>query len=83
MGLATGVIGMVINMLAGMLPWPIAIIVLIGAHTFNLGINALGAYVHSCRLQYIEFFTKFYEADGKPFVPLSADNKYVDIKDNQ
>ncbi|MDD2648153.1 MAG: V-type ATP synthase subunit I [Eubacteriales bacterium] len=83
MGLATGVIGMVINMLAGMLPLPFAIIVLLGAHTFNLGINALGAYVHSCRLQYIEYFTKFYEADGKPFVPLTADNRYVDIKDNE
>ena len=72
MGLATGVIGMVINLVAGML-WesPItmifAVLVFVGGHVFNLAINALGAYVHSCRLQYIEFFSRFYE-DGGPRV---------------
>ena len=43
------------------------------------GINALGAYVHSCRLQYIEFFGKFYEDGGKPFQPLRNQTKYVDL----
>ncbi|MEF9974480.1 MAG: V-type ATP synthase subunit I [Clostridia bacterium] len=84
MGLATGVIGMVINMLAGLLMGnPIgtvfAVIILIGGHTFNLAINALGAYVHSCRLQYIEFFGKFYESGGKDFRPLDNNTRYVEI----
>lgn len=84
MGLATGVIGMVVNMLAGLLMgspigWVLAIIVLVGLHTFNLFINALGAYVHSCRLQFIEFFGKFYEAGGRNFVPLSNQTRYVDM----
>ena len=84
MGLATGVIGMVINLVAGML-WesPItmifAVLVFVGGHVFNLAINALGAYVHSCRLQYIEFFSRFYEDGGREFKPLSNRTKYVDI----
>lgn len=86
MGLATGVIGMVFNLLIGMV-WSggiigkvIAAILFIVCHLFNLGINALGAYVHSCRLQYIEFFGKFYEDGGKPFRPLDMKTKYVSIQ---
>ena len=83
MGLATGVIGMVINQLVGMVVagGPIGMVlgavVFVFAHLFNAGINILGAYVHSCRLQYIEFFGKFYEDGGKPFVPLVENNRYV------
>ena len=77
---------MVFNILIGMV-WengPIGvifgIILFIACHGFNLGINALGAYVHSCRLQYIEFFGKFYEEGGKPFTPLTTKTKYVSIE---
>ncbi|MDI9504566.1 MAG: V-type ATP synthase subunit I [Clostridiales bacterium] len=83
MGLATGVIGMVVNILAGLLwgagpvGYVLAIAVLLGLHTFNLFINALGAYVHSCRLQFIEFFGKFYESGGRDFAPLREDTRYV------
>lgn len=86
MGLATGVIGMVINQLVGMvfngtiIGTIMGSILFVGAHLFNLGINALGAYVHSCRLQYIEFFGKFYEDGGVPFQPLSYKTRYVNIK---
>ena len=86
MGLATGVIGMVFNQLIGMI-WGAGIVgKVIGAvlfvfcHGFNLGINVLGAYVHSCRLQYIEFFGKFYEDGGRPFSPLTSKPKYVSIE---
>ncbi len=87
MGLATGVIGMVINQLVGMIfaggiiGKVFGILLFVGGHLFNAGINILGAYVHSCRLQYIEFFGKFYEEGGKPFVPLSENNRYVHIRD--
>ncbi len=87
MGLATGVIGMVINQLVGMV-FSAGIIgkilgagLFVGGHLFNAGINILGAYVHSCRLQYIEFFGKFYEDGGKPFMPLEENTRYVRIKD--
>ena len=43
------------------------IIVFVIGHVFNMAINLLGAYVHTCRLQYVEFFGKFYEGGGKPF----------------
>ena len=41
-------------------------------HLFNLAINLLGAYVHTCRLQYVEFFGKFYEGGGREFSPFKA-----------
>ena len=84
MGLATGVIAMVFNNVAGMFMNGVVgtiagILILVVGHAFNLGINALGAYVHTCRLQYIEFFGKFYEDGGKPFKPLTTQGKYVDF----
>lgn len=84
LGLATGVIATVINVMGSLLYGNIIgiivmIVILIGGHLFNLTINALGAYVHSSRLQYIEFFGKFYEAGGKAFNPAYMETKYVDI----
>ena len=55
------------------------ILVSIVGHLFNLAINMLGAYVHTCRLQYVEFFGKFYEGGGNPFKPFRENTKYVDI----
>lgn len=85
LGLATGVIAMVINTVAQML-WsagPVgivaAILVLLVGHYFNIIINVLGAFVHSSRLQYIEFFGKFYEAGGRAFLPLALRTKFTDI----
>lgn len=84
MGLATGVIGMVANMLAGLIMTnPIGcvlgVVLLVAIHAFNAFINALGAYVHSCRLAYIEFFSKFYEDGGVEFKPLTRIPRYVAI----
>lgn len=85
LGLATGVIATVINTMARMLAVNILgyiamLLVLLGGHLFNVAVNALGAYVHSSRLQYIEFFGKFYEGGGKPFQPLRIETKYVDLE---
>lgn len=44
----------------------IFIVVFIIGHAFNMAINLLGAYVHTNRLQYVEFFGKFYEGGGRP-----------------
>ncbi len=82
LGLATGVIGQVINSMALMLGGTIIgsiimVIVLIFGHTFNIGINVLGAYVHSSRLQYVEFFSKFYEGDGIQYNPFRIKTKFI------
>ncbi|NLD26551.1 MAG: V-type ATP synthase subunit I [Acholeplasmataceae bacterium] len=83
LSLSSAVIGMVMNMLAEMVMGSVigyffaAIIYLIG-HVFNLVMGLLSAYVHDSRLQYIEFFGKFYEGGGYPFTPLSYKLKYID-----
>lgn len=87
MGLATGIIALVFNTVAQMLMTsPIGFIfgllVLLVGHAFNIGINVLGAFVHSCRLQYIEFFGKFYESGGVQFRPMRIKTKYIQLQDN-
>lgn len=87
LGLATGVVCSVVNMMASMLASMtggvlgviIFIIVLILGHSLNFGLNALGAYVHTNRLQYVEFFGKFYGGDGRKFKPFSAETKYYNL----
>ncbi len=84
LGLATGVIGMVVNTMVGMmtgtpLGWIVAGFVFVAVHLFNIAINALGAYVHSSRLQYVEYFGKFFEDGGKPYKSFKADAKYHEV----
>ena len=82
--LATTVIASVVNIL-GALPGSIFafIPIFLFGHLFNLGINVIGTYVHAARLQYLEFFGKFYKGGGSPFQPLRYDTKYVDIVPEQ
>ncbi|MDO4477444.1 MAG: V-type ATP synthase subunit I [Lachnospiraceae bacterium] len=86
LGLATGVIASIVNMMASMFgTGPVGpvifIVICLFGHILNLAINALGAYVHTNRLQYVEFFGKFYEGGGEAFKPFNTDNKYIDIKE--
>ncbi len=86
LGLATGVIAGVMNML-GTLPQNstvkliLFIVVFVFGHIANLSINVIGAYVHTNRLQYVEFFGKFYEGGGRAFVPLAANTKTYKIRE--
>ncbi len=81
--LSSGVIGQVINLLGAMAgPVGIVIIGLIG-HAINLFIGALGAYVHTSRLQFVEFFGKFYEGGGEAFVPFKFRTKYTSINEEE
>ena len=87
LGLATSIIGLAVNTIAGMVNGVpvigivLALLVLIVGHVFNLGINALGAFIHSGRLQFVEFFTKFLEGGGRAFSPLKRESRFVRLKD--
>ena len=86
LGLASAVIGVVVNKMAelvvGMVPvvgWVFVPIILLGGHIFNLVINVLGSFIHAGRLQFVEFFTKFFEGGGRPFKPLKRVSDNVSL----
>jgi V/A-type H+-transporting ATPase subunit I len=61
--------------------WVVIPVILAFGHLLNLAINALGSFVHSGRLQYVEFFSKFFEGGGKPFRPLTRVRENVSLTD--
>ncbi len=84
LGLATSVISTVFNKMGSMLgasiPGAIVfILVFLIGHSMNIAINALGAYVHTNRLQYVEFFGKFYEGGGRKLNPFGEKTKYYKV----
>ena len=86
LGLATGVIAQVVNQMGSMggksvFGVILFVIVFIIGHVFNIAINLLGAYVHTNRLQYVEFFGKFYEGGGSAFHPFRENTNYADVKE--
>lgn len=86
LGLATGSIASVINLIGTMpenkvFKLILLIIVFIIGHTANLAINLLGAYVHTDRLQFVELFSKFYTGGGREFTPLTVNTKYIKFKE--
>ena len=86
LGLATGVIATVFNKMGsmfggGIIGAIIFILVFAVGHTLNIGVNLLGAYVHTNRLQFVEFFGKFYEGGGREFKPFAANTKYYKFKE--
>lgn len=88
LGLTTGVMAQVFNKLATMMGTNILgivflIVIFVVGHLINIGLNALGAYVHTMRLQYVEMFGKFYEGGGKEFEPFSLNSKYIKIQEDK
>ena len=86
LGLAAGIIAQVINILGTMMGptvvgFIVFVLVFIIGHLLNLAINVLGTFVHASRLQYIEFFGKFYEDGGVAFEPTLASEKYTEHKE--
>lgn len=55
----------------------LAVVLLIIGNAFNLVMNLLGAYIHDARLQYVEFYGRFFEGEGELFTPLGSKHKYV------
>lgn len=86
MGLATSVIAMVFNTIASLffgnvVGYIVAAIIMTVGHVFNIAINALGAFVHTARLQFIEFYGKFYEGGGHAFAPMGVKTKNFRLED--
>ena len=83
LGMVGAGLGMAINVLVKMLmgvPYVgfiLGAILFVVGHTFNLAMSILGAFVHSMRLQFVEFFPKFFSSGGIDFQPLSKDYKYI------
>lgn len=96
LGLVSGAMGLSFNMIGSLVYDGLSNIPVVGSvlgvivagailivlHLFSLFINVLGAYAHTARLQFIEFFGKFYEAGGVPFKPLSLKTKHVTVKND-
>ena len=86
LGLATGVIATVFNKIGSMMGDSVIgvigfILIFVIGHGVNIGINALGAYVHTNRLQFVEFFGKFYTGGGKEFKPFKINTKHYTVKE--
>jgi V/A-type H+-transporting ATPase subunit I len=87
LGLATSALALAVNIIADLINNAVPIVgpilmvaILIGGHIFNLGINILGAFIHSARLQFIEFFSKFIIGSGKQYKPFKRQERYVVIE---
>ncbi len=89
LGLATSAIALAVNDIAMMVKgmpfyigYVVMVLILIGGHVFNLAVNTLGAFVHAARLQYLEFFGKFFQGGGEEFKPFRSERKYSVLKDS-
>ena len=87
LGLVTGIVGSVANSIgtlffSGIGKLLVFIPVFFFFHAINLGISALGAYVHVNRLQYVEFLSKFYDGGGTMFTPFTGNTKHFKIKED-
>lgn len=83
LGISGGSIAMAFNLLVGTLPpvarFTIGIVLLVVLQALNIFLSLLSAYVHAARLQYVEYFGKFYEGGGKIFQPFKTEEKYINI----
>lgn len=86
LGLTTSIVGTTFNMLGGLLrdiPYVglfCFILIVVVGHLFNFVISLLGAFVHSMRLIFVEFFGRFYDAGARPFRPLGFDSPLCEMK---
>jgi V/A-type H+-transporting ATPase subunit I len=89
LGMASVLVGWVMNLIAGLFPTTgrlavlgivAAVFVLVAGHAVNLVISLLGAFVHPLRLQFVEFFSKFYEGGGTNYVPFGYETKSLILR---
>lgn len=85
LGLVTGAIALAVNQVAAemgkLFPlWlgiPVTIIVAMCGHAVSIALNTLGSFIHAGRLQFIEFFSQFFEGGGRPYAPFSRTTTHL------
>lgn len=90
LGISSAGFGMAINVIAiqmkEMIPyvgWLVGALIFVGGHLFNVANSALSSFVHSMRLQFVEFFTKFLVGGGKDFRPLRKQYRHILVRTEQ
>ncbi len=87
LGMVTAGFGMAINSIVvqvmglGIIGYIMGAVIFIGGHVFNIANSCLSAFVHSMRLQFVEFFTKFLRGGGKEFEPLRKEYRHIQVDD--
>jgi len=85
LGMATSIIAMTVNIIAGLalaiplIGWAVMILILVMGHAGNFLISTLGAFIHTARLQFVEFFPYFFIGGGRIFKPFQIENKFTII----
>jgi len=69
-------IGVIKTVVSGL----VLIVIFVVGHLASFLMNLLGAFVHPVRLQFVEFFSKFFKTSGRPFKPFVVETKYIDIE---
>ncbi|OPY22114.1 MAG: V-type ATP synthase subunit I [Methanomethylovorans sp. PtaU1.Bin093] len=85
-GLSSIYIASTVNMIAFEMIWPekfgpmtvFAILVFIFGHALNTVLSIIAPGLHALRLQYVEFFGKFYEGGGRKYDPFGYIRKYTE-----
>ncbi|MEN6426652.1 MAG: V-type ATP synthase subunit I [Phycisphaerales bacterium] len=86
LGMVGSGFGMAINVLVKLVMgvpyagWFLGALLFVGGHLFNIALSVLGAFVHSLRLQFVEFFPKFFQGGGRLFTPLRKDYRYIYVE---
>lgn len=52
-------------------------LIMLAGHAFNIAMGLLGAFIHDARLQYVEFFSRFYEGEGELFTPMGTKFSHI------
>ena len=84
LGISGGSIAGAFNMLVGFMPpvarFTVGVALIIVLHALNIFLSLLSAYVHGARLQYVEYFGKFFQGGGRKFSPFKPKEKPIDFK---
>jgi V/A-type H+-transporting ATPase subunit I len=56
----------------------VGVVVFVIGHALNTALGILGGGLHSIRLHYVEFFTKFYKGGGRKYIPFGMKRRFTE-----